>query len=259
MTHFRYRGEDAYPLIDAWIENESEAYWRDHQPVFYETQMSPAAIHLYKLYGLMPLGDTSRAIWPEAWWYNLDLPTKQRWWGHLGGFDSDEGWAIMLHNLENHLQKIRAVADDQSQRVSDIFPPKASGEQMVPIIDALANDQRGYFLVNVPNNGAIKGINDEVVVEVPAVVDGMGIHPNVVGELPQSVMLGAIWPQWLAMERRIAGFRNGDKRYLLQVLLSEQRTRSWEHAEAVLDAIMRMPGNEAMAAHFNIELSKEPV
>lgn len=257
MTKFRYKGEDAYPLIDAWIENESAAYWRDHEPAYYETQMSPGAIHLYQLYGLMPLGDTSRAIWPEAWWYHLDFATKQRWWGPLGGFDSDEGWSIMLQDLENHLRKIHAVADDLSGRVSDIFPPKPSGEQMVPIIDALANDVRGYFIVNVPNNGAIKGIPDEAVVEVPAIVDGMGIRPSFVGKLPQSVMLGTIWPQWLAMERRLAGFRNHDKRYLLQVLLSEQRTRSWEHAEAVLDAIMRMPGNEGMAEHFNVERSKE--
>ena len=72
MTSFRYRGEDAYPLLDRWIAAESEAYWRTWQPRFSETQLSPAAIDMYHFYGLLPLGDTSRAIWPEAWWYHLD-------------------------------------------------------------------------------------------------------------------------------------------------------------------------------------------
>jgi alpha-galactosidase len=89
------------------------------------------------------------------------------------------------------------------------------------------------------------------VVEVPAIVDGKGVRPTIVGALPQPVMLGAIYPQCLAMERRLAGFRTGDSRYILQVLLSEQRTQSWEHAEAVLDALLRMPRNEAMAQYFS--------
>lgn len=83
-------------------------------------------------------------------------------------------------------------------------------------------------------------------------VDGGGIRPAVVSPLPQRVMLGAVLPQWLAMERRLAGFLSGDPRYLMQVLLAEGRTRSWEQAEASLDAVMRLRGNEAMARHYGV-------
>ena len=31
LTDFRYEGEDAYPILDRWIENEAEAYWRDRE------------------------------------------------------------------------------------------------------------------------------------------------------------------------------------------------------------------------------------
>lgn len=259
MTHFRYKGEDAYPLLDEWIATQSEAYWQTWQPKFYETQMSPAAMHMYRFFGLLPLGDTSRALWPEAWWYNLDLETKKRWWGSLGGFDSAEGWAIYLEKLTRDLAQIHAVASDPHARVTDIFLPQKSGEQIVPIIDALVNDRQGYFLVNVPNRGALPGIPDDVVVEVPALVDGKGIRPTRVERLPDPIMFGAILPQWLAMERRLAGYRTGDTRYLMQYLLSEHRTHSWEHAEDVLDAVMRMPGNEAMARHFDLSLSQVEV
>ncbi|MCX7670363.1 MAG: alpha-glucosidase/alpha-galactosidase, partial [Anaerolineae bacterium] len=69
LTHFFYEGKDAYPLLDEWIATKAEAYWeecrRNGQAI--ATQMSPAAIHQYKMYGLMPIGDTPRQ---GGWWYH---------------------------------------------------------------------------------------------------------------------------------------------------------------------------------------------
>ena len=186
------------------------------------------------------------------------MRAKQRWWGPLGGFDSAAGWAHYLTQLNQGLERMRAVAADGAARVTEMFPPVKSGEQIVPLIDALINDRRGQFVVNVPNRGALAGIGDDVVVEVPAVVDGTGIRPLLCGSLPQRVMLGAITPQVLAMERRLAGFLTGDPRFLMQVLLAEQRTCSWEQAEETLNAVMRMSGNEAMARHFGVFAEAKP-
>ena len=62
MTDFRYRGEDAYPLIDEWIRTKAEAYWAQDDRTFHDNQMSRAAIHQYQLFGLMPIGDTPRMV-----------------------------------------------------------------------------------------------------------------------------------------------------------------------------------------------------
>lgn len=252
MTQFRHKGRDAYPLIDDWIERKARAYWRTWQPRYGQTQMSPAAVHLYRLYGLMPIGDTSRSLWSEAWWYHVDVTSKKRWWGPLGGFDSGEGWALYLENLNDRVRRIHQVASDPSQRVSDVFPPEKSGEQIVPIIDALVNDHQGLFQVNVPNRGALEGFPDDVVVEVPAMIDGGGIRPLAVGRLPRRVELGVMWPRWLAMERSLAAYLTGDCRYLMQTLMADHRTRTWEQAEEMLDALMRMPENEPMARRFDL-------
>lgn len=250
LTSFRYKGEDAFPLLDKWVTEKSEDYWRTWTPKFHDTQMSPAAIHMYKLFGALPLGDASRAIWTDAWWYNKDLESKKRWWGPDGGFDSEIGWQIYLDHLTEDLDAIAAAANDPTSKLTKLFPPKMSGEQMVPIIDALHNDRRGNFIVNVANNGAIDGIPDNVAVEVQAVVDGRGIRPLRTPKLPDLVMLGAIMPQILVMERRLAAFKTKDTRFFLQYLLFEHRTRSLEHAEETLDAIMKMPGNERMLEYF---------
>ena len=58
MTDFRYKGQNAYPLLDEWIATKAEAYWATQAASFGDNQMSRAAIHQYQLFGLMPIGDT---------------------------------------------------------------------------------------------------------------------------------------------------------------------------------------------------------
>ena len=209
--------------------------------------MSRAAIELYRLLGLMPIGDTVRIT---GWQFHLDLETKKKWYGPLGGFDSEIGWARYLKRLAERVDRIFTVAADPSARVTEEFPPVPTTEELVPIIDALANNHRGEFQVNVPNRGAIAGIPDDVVVEVPAVVSGWGIQPIQVGQLPARIMLYTLLPRILEMERRLEVIRAGDRKMLLGELLWDHRTRSAEQAEATLDALLALPFNRKMAAQL---------
>lgn len=245
MTRFEYEGRDAYPLLDEWIKTKSEEFWRTHRPSYGDNQMSRAAIHQYQLYGLMPIGDTPRT---GGWWYHLDLDTKKYWYGHLGGFDSEIGWAQYLKVLADRVARIHRVAADSSVRVSEVFPPHHSGEQIVPIINALVNDREGLFQVNIPNKGLLHGIPEDVVVEVPAVVNKTGIHGRVTRQLPRRLILQAMLPHLWCAECIIEAFVSGDKRLLLAVLLDDHRTRSFEQAEALLDALFAM--NSEVAKRF---------
>jgi len=249
LTQFRYRGADAYPLLDAWIAEKSETYWRAAPWRWAgDVQMSPAAIHQYRRVGLLPLGDTPRAFW--QWWYHVDLATKQRWYNTWGGFDSEVGWAQYLEQLSGGMRRMFAVAADSSLRVSEVFPPVHSGEQQAPIIDALANDRPGIFSVNVPNRRAIAGIPDDVVVEGKAFVNGAGIQLLGVGSLPRKLMVEILWPRWIEMERDLAAFLSGDRDLLREIVLRDHRTHSYEQAEAALAALLARPYNQDLAAHF---------
>ncbi|SVD49434.1 uncharacterized protein METZ01_LOCUS402288, partial [marine metagenome] len=81
-----------------------------------------------------------------------------------------------VKKLEDRLEQIRKASQDPSARMTDLFRKTRTREQQVPIIDALTNNVEGQFQVNVPNN-AIDGIDDDVVVEVPAIINGKGIQP----------------------------------------------------------------------------------
>jgi alpha-galactosidase len=245
LTNFEYEGRDAYPLIDEWIETKSEQYWSDYHPHYGQNQMSRAAVELYKLTGLFPIGDTPRR---GGWWYHTDLETKKRWYGApLGGFDSEIGWAMYLQELEKRVQRIHHAAHDLSVRLTHEFKPRITGEQHFPLIDALVNDNEVTLQVNVPNRGAIEGIPGNVVVELPAVCSHRSIQPLQIGKLPEVLMLTHLYPRLLEAEHVVALSLHPDERVLMRMLLDDHRTKSWEEAVRFAREIMSLPEFAEMA------------
>ena len=246
LTHFYYEGQDAYPLLDAWIENNSEAYWEDRQESGnISAQMSPSAIHQYKMYGLMPVGDTPRR---GGWWYHTDLETRKRWYGGpIGGGDTPEGRDRVLKGKEKRYQQMKKAAYDPKVRPVDMFGNRKTSEQHVPIIDGLVNNNEGQFQVNIPSNGALPGIPDNVAVEVPAIVNKKGIQPLRVDPLPRKVMLECIYPAWLRMECTLEALKSGDKSMLLYGILDNHQTRSYDQAVEMLEVMLAIEPNEPMA------------
>ncbi|MCC6446729.1 MAG: hypothetical protein IT210_25170 [Armatimonadetes bacterium] len=126
MTDFRYRGQNAYPLLDEWIESKIEEYWASDTHGYGANQMRRAAIHQCQLFGLMPIGDTPRIV---GWWYHIDLVTRQRWFGPAGGFDSEIGWGQYLKDVAKGAERVEQAARDESRPITEIFLPVQSGEQ----------------------------------------------------------------------------------------------------------------------------------
>ena len=247
MTDFRYRGQDAYPLLDEWIATKAEAYWAetDNTRTFSQNQMTRAAIHQYQLYGYMPIGDTPRMV---GWWYHTDLAAKQRWYGHLGGFDSEVGWGIYLTEIGRRIERVERAALDTSKPVTDTFPAVQSREQIVPIINALVNDVPGIYQVNIPNRGPlIQGFPEDLVVECQAVVSSAGIRGIAVPPLPRSLVASAMIPRWHRAELQVEALRQGDRNLVLHALLADPRTRSLEQAEGLLAEWLADPRNERVA------------
>ena len=249
MTDFRYNGEDAYPLLDAWIETKAEAYWANDDRSFGANQMRRAAIHQYRLFGLMPIGDTPRMV---GWWYHTDLQTKQRWYGPLGGFDSEIGWGQYLKNVAERARIVERSALDENKPITETFKPERSQEQIVPIINALVNDVEGLYQVNIPNAGQIiKGFPENLIIECQGVVSAAGIRGVSVPPFPPRLMAGAMIPRWREAEQMIEALRTGDRNLMLLHLLEDHRTHSLEQAEKLLDEWLADPRNERIARLFD--------
>ena len=248
MTEFRYKGRDAYPLIDEWIATKAEEYWRTHKPKFGDNQMSRAAIHQYRIYGLMPIGDTPRMV---GWWYHTDLETKKKWYGHVGGFDSEIGWGQYLHNIDDRVAAVEEAALDHKQKITDHFPANKTDEQIVPIINSIVHDQPAVYQVNIPNTGQIvPGFPEDLVIECQGVVSAAGIRGIAVPPMPPRVFAGAMIPRWQRAELVVESFRQGDPQLLLAYLLYDQRTKSLEQAEGLIKEWLADPRNKRVAQQF---------
>lgn len=105
-------------------------------------------------------------------------------------------------------------------------------EIAVDVMDAVANDRGEVWPVNVPNRGAIEGLPDDLVVEVPAFVDRHGARPLVSGALPSPVR-GLVMA--LAEYQRLAADAawSGGPREALQALAANPLVPSLPVAEAL--------------------------
>ncbi|WP_433327947.1 glycoside hydrolase family 4 [Spirillospora sp. CA-294931] len=114
------------------------------------------------------------------------------------------------------------------------------GEFAVDVICALHRDEGRRMIVNTPNRGAIAGLPDDAIVEVPALVTRSGPIPLVMGALPGPVrgLTRAIHEyERLASDAAVTGSR----RVALQALMAHPFVRSKPVAERILD--------EGLAAH----------
>ncbi len=266
LNRFLYEGEDAYPILDEWIEEESNR-WVPKDP--WDMQMSPAVIDMYKFYGRIPIGDTVRN---GSWKYHYDLKTKKKWFGKYGGIDNEVERPKFYDELRQMKERIIEVSKDPAVRltVSSTWPKELykygkelsrvfskdelSGEQQIPFINAVVNNEKTRLVLNVQNNGVLSDIPDDVIVEVPVWVDKNGVHPERVSpDLPERVKKFYLLPRIVRMEMALEAFTTGDRRVLEEVLIRDPRTKSYEQAKAVIDEILSLPFNRDMKEHYSYQ------
>ena len=107
-------------------------------------------------------------------------------------------------------------------------------ELAIDVIDSVFNDRREIWPVNVPGRGALAVFPDDLVVEVPGVVDRHGIQPVAQGYMPRHLvgllkMLGEY--QALAAEAAWSGTR----RDAIRALASHPLVFSLRLAETIYD------------------------
>jgi len=254
LNRFLYQGKDAYPLFDRWIVEKSHE-WQSNSP--WDVQLSPAVIDMYRFYGMLPIGDTCRN---GSWKYNYDLATKKKWYGRFGGIDNEVERPKFHNQLREGKERLIALAKEVERnpdvKLIENHPrlftkEKMSGEQQILFINALKGGDKARLFLNVLNKGAISGIPDDVVVEIPVVVDKDGLHPEkITPDLTERIKKMYLMPRILRMEWALEVFISRDRRVLEEMLVRDPRTRSFAQVQAVLDEIMALPFHEELREYF---------
>ncbi len=244
LTHAYHDGEDIFPLIDAWIVREAPSYWETSPP---SNGLGPAAVDLYRRFGVFPIGDTCTpggGSWP--WWYHTDAETEGRWHEDPAGW-----WERYGTRNSARVEEIERAALDEARPVSEAFPPAHSGEVMVPMIESIACDIPRTLIGNVLNVGDfVPGIPRDFAVEIPTQVSKRGIAGIQTGGLPDAV-LAQIWKDRVApVTIELAAYDEGSRARLVELVLADPWTRSLAQVESLVDEILAMPGHEAMREHY---------
>jgi alpha-galactosidase len=118
---------------------------------------------------------------------------------------------------------------------------RRSGEHSVPIIADIALDRRTrHPSVNVLNtDGLIENVPRTGVVEVPAAVDGSGVHPESVGALPEP-FAAFLRTQYAIHDTLTEAYRTRSRRLLLQALLLDPVVNNIAAAERLLDDMLSL-------------------
>ncbi len=83
-------------------------------------------------------------------------------------------------------------------------------EQLVEMIHSLLYDERKCFSVNIPNNGAVSGLPNNAVLEIPGIATGLGFCPMVVqgfGGAMQAIIMKRLAPVEVTVEAALTGSR----------------------------------------------------
>ncbi len=245
LTQFFYKGENAFPLIDRWLAEKSEAYWQQ-QPQR-SSGVGPKPFDLYKRFGAFPIGDTANpggGTWP--WWYHTDDITEQRWLE-----DPQAWWDGYFRHCQEEVAEIRRVVADRSLKVSEYYPPKASGEVMVPMIESLACDIPRTLIANIFNTGNfVPGIPADFEVEIPTLVSKRGVQGIQTGGLSTPLLSYILAERVAPVNLELEALATGSKQLLLQLIMLDPWTRSEEQARTLIEEILALPSHEEMRAHY---------
>jgi alpha-galactosidase len=210
--------------------------------------LSPKVVDLYRRFGAVPVGDTSHwsgAAWP--WWYHSDDATEQAW--HE---DPKLGWDHYIEGSHANAARFASAAAEPRARVTDLFPPKLSGEAMIPIVEAIACDlPRVIYGVNLLNRGSyVAGVPQDFEIEVPALVSKRGIQPIQTDGLPPALIAHTLRDRVAPVELELAAYLAGSRDLLVQMILMDAWARSETQVRAFVDEVMALPHYAELAAHY---------
>jgi alpha-galactosidase len=246
LTHLYHQGQDAFPLLDEWIETKSQDYFAQCDP---GDSIGPVAVDLYRRFGVFPIGDTCTAgggSWP--YWYHSDDETEKTWREDPAGW-----WRWYFEHMTDHVAEIERVSADRSSKVSEAFPPKKSGEVMIPLIESIACDIPRVLIGNIPNSASfVPGVPQDIAVEIPLLCSARGIQGIQTTGLPPTVVSYLLRDRVAPVNLELLAYTTGDRKALVALILTDPFTHSLAQAETLVERILSLDFHAKMRAHFGM-------
>lgn len=244
LNSFYHKGEDAFPLLDKWIAEKSEEYFKTCN---YCDTVGPKAVDLYKTFGVFPIGDTGNPG-GGAWgsWYHTSQEVEARW-----NEDPDEWFKKYFESSAAQVKKVHDAAYDESIHIKDLVAFGQSREPMIPLIESIACDIERVIIINTINDGEyVSGVPKDFEVEIPALVSKRGIEGIRTLPLPKPVIAHLYRDRIAPVEMELAAYEGRNKKLLVDMIMMDPFCKSQEQAEGFLEEILSLPYHKEMKEYF---------
>jgi alpha-galactosidase len=210
---------------------------RDAMPIVRERDTSEVVAWAIDTFGVIPY---CWSHWTEF------FPQLQRlegvYDGRAQGLPMRYGQRIF--DMQDQLARVRGWeevatawgAEGGEHRLADLpHGPEDDGIIVVELMETILEDRQDHFIVNVVNHGLIDNLPSTCAVEVPALVNGEGVHPIGIGPLPTG--LAAVHARHAMVQELTAQAALSGELSLLRQAMT---------ADPLLDATLEPSGIEAL-------------
>jgi alpha-galactosidase len=198
VLKFSHQGENLYPRLLDIIESDPELQRR-------------VRVEIFRRFGFFPTESSEHSAEYVPWFMHHDEEIE-RFRIPVGEY---------LHRSEDNMDEYeRTLHVLQSDTSLELEP---TSEMASEFIHAHETGRPAELYVNVHNSGLISNLPEECCVEVPAVVDADGLHPQAVGALPPQ--LAALNRTFLnVVELTVKAVLEGDRDHVYQAAMLDPNT-----------------------------------
>ena len=150
--------------------------------------------------------------------------------------DKTRGEAI----LELEKQIFREYADELNNQKPKTLAKRGGGgysKVAIGVMDAIYNDSGKWMVINVANNGTVRFLDDDAVIETACYVSKNGMKPLTIAHYPKAVigLISAVKTyESLAVEAAITG----NKKLALEALVAHPLVRDYDVAKPLLEEML---------------------
>jgi len=157
-------------------------------------------------------------------WEVADLPHGREFW---------ESYEVKLAKSFNRIK--RTIERGRGAKLV-----RADPERAIPIIEGIiTNDNHEEPSVNIPNDGIITNLPQDLVVECPAIVNKEGLHGVPLGEYPKG-LAALLRTQASVQDLVVEAILTKSKKVALQALLADPVINSTSQAKNILESMLKL-------------------
>ncbi|MFW9943345.1 MAG: glycosyl hydrolase family 4 [Candidatus Thorarchaeota archaeon] len=221
-------GKDLMPKFNKKALN----YFREHENRF---EFSKLTFELYKRFGYFPyVGDNHIGEFLQIGSEFTESQDMIDWIDFIAGVGQ-----LVYGRFQIRYKRFKR----DTNTVKSMLYGRPSGERAIPIIEAIINDKNSYeFAVNIPNDGIIENLPQDLILECSAIVNKEGVHGVKIGNLPRNIA-ALLRIEATIQDLCVEAVLTRSKDLAIACLAIDPNVGSFEMAENIFDEMSELQRN----------------